>query len=257
MHYDALEHPWSDDEFEAQWRRLTALFDGEAPVTNKNHYLRWEGYVELYDWCARRGIRLDQSKGASKMGEVGFNFGTCHLHRPVDRAGTTRDVLELPTPTQDLNVFAPAAVLSPLLEAAIRRHGVLHLLFHPAHVHRPEVVQALKDAVRAARDRGLEWWTGRELGEWENARRQVTWSGWDQERDRVGISLAPAAALPGVTLLWLAPDTGTIRVNGAVVPHRTVERWGFPFQSVVFDASPGVSYRVVTATERSDDGEER
>jgi hypothetical protein len=182
------------------------------------------------------------------MGEAGFNFGTCHLHFPVNRAGERISVLELPTYTQDLNVFAPAALLAPLLDAVIRYHGVLHLLFHPAHFHRPDVVQALKDAVRTARDRGLEWWTGRQLSEWENARRQIAWAEWEKDMGRAEVSLTPAASLPQMTLLWLAPQTRSVRVNGHVVPHRTVERWGFPFQSVVFDASPGVSYRVAIET---------
>ena len=84
---------------------------------------------------ALRGIQLDQSKGASKPGEAGFNFGTCHPYFPVEFDGSPIDVLELPTPTQDLNVFAPETLLRPLLDPR-RRHGILHLLFHPTHTIR-------------------------------------------------------------------------------------------------------------------------
>src|SRR2546421_4054517 len=136
-HYDAMtaNHPFCEEQFDRQFRELKVLFGGEQPVTNKNHYLRWEGDCELWDWCATHGIQLDQSKGASKTGEVGFNFGTCHPYFPVRFDGSTIDVLELPTPTQDLVVFAPEAIFEPLLAQAKKNHGVLHLLFHPAHFH--------------------------------------------------------------------------------------------------------------------------
>src|SRR5688500_20191428 len=80
------------------------MFGGEKPVTNKNHYLRWENDTDIWDWCAKHGIGLDQSKGASKTGEAGFNFGTCHTYFPARFDGSVIDVLELPTPTQDLFV---------------------------------------------------------------------------------------------------------------------------------------------------------
>ncbi|HWB53940.1 MAG TPA: hypothetical protein VG722_07100, partial [Tepidisphaeraceae bacterium] len=77
MHYDAMTPglPWGEDQFEKQWRFLLDQF-GSGIVTNKNHYLRWEGDTEFFAWCEKRGIRLDQSKGPSKTGEAGFNFGT-------------------------------------------------------------------------------------------------------------------------------------------------------------------------------------
>src|SRR5688572_13315471 len=88
MHFDAVSDGtrFTEDEFHRQGAALRELL-GEAPVTNKNHYLRWEGDFELVQWCARLGIRIDQSKGASKAGEAGFNFGTCHPFFPVDRDG--------------------------------------------------------------------------------------------------------------------------------------------------------------------------
>ncbi|MBV9467686.1 MAG: hypothetical protein JOZ57_00400, partial [Abitibacteriaceae bacterium] len=75
MHYDAMSQgcPWSEELFEKQWQYLSHLF-GEQPVTNKNHYTRWEGDTEFFDWCSKRAIELDQSKGPSKTGEVGFPF---------------------------------------------------------------------------------------------------------------------------------------------------------------------------------------
>src|SRR5262249_6131825 len=72
MHFDAMSPgaTWSEAAFLEQRRQLVGLFGGRAPVTNKNHYLRWEGDTEFFAWCARAGIELDQSKGASKTGEA-------------------------------------------------------------------------------------------------------------------------------------------------------------------------------------------
>src|SRR5207244_13480505 len=121
----------------------------------KNRYTRWEGDTEFFDWCARRGIRLEQSKGASKAGDGGFSFGTCHLYFPLAPDGRKIDVLELPLPTQDLEVFAPEAFGALLLEAVYRHHGVLHLLFHPGSIDLPNVADAMLRAVQQAQARGM------------------------------------------------------------------------------------------------------
>ena len=244
-HYDAVSDgcPWGEAEFDAQWRRLTEMFGDAAPVSNKNHYLRWEGDTELWEWCAKRGIGLDQSKGASKTGEAGFNFGTCHPYFPVAPDGSPIDVLELATPTQDLNVFGPEALLAPLLAAALRHHGILHLLFHPAHIDKEGVAEAIGRAVEAARAHGMEWWTVRQLGAWERARRQVRWGGYGEEPHpegtRVTVSLQAGGALAGATLLWLCPTPGECSAQAFVEeqtsPAAKVTRWGFPFHAVTFD----------------------
>jgi hypothetical protein len=254
MHFDAMSEGlgWNEMAFEQQWRQLATLFGGQAPVSNKNHYLRWEGDTELFEWCAGRGIRLDQSKGASKTGEAGFNFGTCHPFRPVGPDGRLIDVLELPTPTQDLAVFAPPELLQPLVEAVERHHGVLHLLFHPAHVERPGVAAALSGGVACARERGMEWWTAEELALWERARRRAQWTGC-----RLGPGVATrlfraGEPLPGATLLWLSTVEGRITIDGSPAPSHRLERWGFGFQSVVFDAAAGHDYEIAFTTQPPD-----
>jgi hypothetical protein len=236
-HYDALEHPWAEAEFDRQWRQLCALFAPQVPVSNKNHYLRWEGDTEFFDWLAQRGIALDQSKGASKTGEAGFNFGTCHLYLPVAPDGRLLDVLEMPTPTQDLEVFAPAALAKPLLEAVVRQHGVLHLLFHPGHIHKPPVAAALLEAVKQGQARGLEWWTARQINEWERARRQVRWQDYKAADGLVEVRLCAGAPLQDATVLWLCPSAAHVQVDGADQPARRVERWGFQFAAVSYTIS--------------------
>ena len=156
-HYDAMTGTegltWGQEQFHRQHEQLISLF-GEIPVTNKNHYLRWEGDTEFFDWCVVHGIQLDQSKGPSKTGEAGFNFGSCHPYLPVTFKGRMINVLELPTLTQDLVVFAPPALLDGLIDGVKRVNGVLHLLFHPAHLHRPEVARCTERRDRARETRG-------------------------------------------------------------------------------------------------------
>lgn len=224
MHYDSMSDgcPWSHDLFHQQWQDLVALF-GLEPVSNKNHYLRWEGDVELFHWCQEHGIELDQSKGASKTGEAGYNFGTCHPYFPVDFEGNPIDVLELCTPTQDLEIFGPRALLTPLLQASLRSHGVMHLLFHPAHIFKPGVADAILEAVATAKAAGMEWWTAAQINGWERARRQVSWT-WQGNGT---VSLQSSVALEDATILWLGMGGGAL----AGMETEAVQRWGFEFQA--------------------------
>lgn len=254
MHFDAMTpgHPWDEAAFDRQFRALCEQFGGEAPTTNKNHYLRWEGDTEFFEWCQKRGITLDQTKGASKTGEAGFNFGTCHPYFPLAPDGTPLDVLELPTPTQDLTVFVPPALVPPLLRAVLKAHGVLHLLFHPAHFNKPAVAPALEEAVALGKERGLEWWTARQLSDWERARRETIWLRHDGDSEQNCAVLRLQTALPDATLLWLASDkTGeategiTLRVNEQNVAPEKVERWGFTFYRLPLNQGQPGDYRLV------------
>jgi hypothetical protein len=137
MHYDAMTPglDYSQNEFDRQYSKLVELFGTDVPkiTTNKNHYLRWEGDMQLFDWCVNLGIQVDQTKGASKTGEAGYNFGSCHPYFPVRFNGDPVDVIEFATPTQDLIVFAKEELLDSLLQTCLRHHGILHTLFHPTH----------------------------------------------------------------------------------------------------------------------------
>lgn len=235
MHFDAMTtgRSWSEQEFNAQWTALTDLFDGAPPVSNKNHYLRWEGDTEFYGWLERRGIRLDQSKGASKTGEAGYNFGTCHTFVPVDPDGTPRDVLVMATPTQDPEVFAPRELAGALLKTVLRHHGILHLLFHPAHIRKPGVEEELRASVASARQNGMEWWTARQIDAWERARRSISWS--DAEN---GIVLCVEDNLPDATLVWVSPG-GTMHIDGCQMSPQIFPAWGRNLPSITLDLAPG------------------
>lgn len=225
LHYDAMSPglAWGEAELRRQYESVAAAA-GEPLTSNKNHYLRWEGDVEFFEWCERLGIRVDQSKGASKTGEAGFNFGTCHLYHPVRRDGSPVNVWEMPTPTQDLVVFAPPVLAESLTESVLRVHGILHLLFHPAHIETPGVREALLQAVGHARAAGMEWVTAREAAAWEEARRACRWR-WDLGH---GPQLVPGSeqSLHEATLLILDTEGDT-------------ERLGFRFRSMTLDLTSG------------------
>lgn len=201
-HYDALGEGtnWSEEDWRRQHRALSAQFC-ETPVSNKNHGTRWEGDCEFFAWCAKVGIQLDQTKSPSKTGECGFTFGTCHPYFPVTFRGETIDCMELCTHVWDMPAWAPTYVFEPLLASVKRRHGILHQLFHPFHTVKPEVADAFRMCVRRAREEGLEWWTARQINDWERARRKVRVEKFDSRAAR--ITLRGENALEDATLLFL------------------------------------------------------
>jgi len=234
MHYDGISEgkPWSKEEFAKQCRELKEIF-GQQPVTNKNHLARWEGDCEFWEWCVREGIQLDQSKAASKTGESGFNFGTCHPYFPVLYNGTEIDCLELCTPIWDLHVFAPPEVFEALLESVKRHHGILHQLFHPYHTPKLEVGKALLAVARRAREEGMEWWTARQINRWERARRRVRVESCDA---REVVLRGGDETLEDATVLFLQPDGGDF------------EAWGFGFASAVRTIRSGQLVSFVNGT---------
>src|SRR5438445_9969116 len=100
---------FTEANLRAQYAWLKAA-SGVTPVTNKNHYTRWEGRLQFFEWCERLGLRAEQSRGPSKLGCTGFPFGTAHPHFPVRDNGSRIDVLELGFQSQDLVIFAPPPV---------------------------------------------------------------------------------------------------------------------------------------------------
>jgi hypothetical protein len=239
-HYDAMDHAWGEAEFDRQWKELSKQF-GDKPTSNKNHYTRWEGDTEFFAWCQKRGIELDGSKGPSKSGEAGFPFGTCSPYFPVAPDGEVLDVLELPFLSQDLGVFLSSVVVPPFVEGVLRAHGVLHLLFHPSHIARAEVEQSLRNAIRAAREAGMEWWTSRQINDWERARRSMQWT---QGAPEETLALRCASPLREATILLLNPQGLNITLNGELQAIEKVCRWQWEFAALVVDLAPGREYRL-------------
>lgn len=227
LHYDARSggpvRSWSQRNLgiQAQWLRdMTGL---EHLHSNKNHYTRWEGRLEFFRWCEEEGLGVEQSKGPSKTGTVGFPFGTCHPWFPLDdEAPRPRwiPVLALPLLTQDLVITAPAAYAELLTKAVRKHYGVAHFLYHPAHITKAGVADSLRRLVEVAREQGMEWWTSARIRDWEEERRALL-------RETKGEEDALQRAsqrLPGATLLRLLP-------RGVPCPQgwEEVERYGFRF----------------------------
>jgi hypothetical protein len=251
-HYDAFSKftDWRQERFNEQVDTLTALF-GEAPVTNKNHVLRWEGDTEFYGWCQAKGIQVDQSKGDCQTGEAGFLFGTCHPYFPVAPDGKPYDVFELCTLTQDIIMTVPVPFVDMIMDTAIRHHGVAHFLFHPAHQVLPTVTDAMLNVLARGKACGLEWWMARDISTWERARRTAVWSTYaTEEKDGHGkatVAFRTDRPLPQATVLWLAPDKPQAGVDGKPENTQTVERWGFKFEAVTNDLLPGRPYELSLA----------
>lgn len=171
-------------------------------VSQKNHVTRWEGWLELFRWVERAGIAVDQTKGPSKVGNLGFNFGSCHLWRPLeDRRDGNRlmDVYELPFLTHDMHTSQRRVELRRLLVDRVKRHaGAAHFIFHPQRIHEEGMREALADLVSYARERGLECWTSERIVSWEKARRDAT-VGLSETDGKV--RLESSAAPDGLTVL--------------------------------------------------------
>ncbi|TMV50226.1 hypothetical protein FE783_11770 [Paenibacillus mesophilus] len=182
FHYNGLESQkgiWSEEEFARQLQWLKDAADLESVTSNKNHYTRFEGWGELFEWCERNGIAADQTRGPSKKGNVGMLFGTCHPYFPIAWAGDGNrmyDVLETSFLTQDLELstLSDNSVIRPFLEQVKRVRGVAHFLYHQVHIHNWEAVRnSIRKLVAEARQLGFEFWTGKKVNDWERYRRTL------------------------------------------------------------------------------------
>jgi hypothetical protein len=234
FHYNALEAQggeWSEPAFvrQIEWlKRATGL---SVVTSNKNHYTRFEGWDELFDWCEKHGIASDQTRGPSKKGNVGFLFGTCHPYFPIawaDRRNRFFDVLEIGFLTQDLNLphLSDAGIIRPLLERAAEVGGVAHFLFHQTHIHSsPSVRDAFRQVVAEARRLGFPFWTGRQVNDWVRARRKVRIV--DVRADGAPV-LNAAPSVPGLVVWVPVPENTPSDGSG-----RMERKFGVPCRKTV------------------------
>jgi hypothetical protein len=213
LHYNAMEDAdiasWGWSQARAQYAWAQALTGRERIVSNKNHYTRWEGWHEFFGWCERLGIEIDQSRGPSKQGNVGFTFGSCHLWFPIaDATERNRriDVLELPLHTQDLAWAGHEANRDVILDQALAEHGVAHFLFHSTHLHlRPPTRRACARVAEEARQRGMPWWTSEQLNSWERSRRGVRLHAATEADRSVRVTVESSAGVRGAAVLLSLP----------------------------------------------------
>ncbi|PZF84241.1 hypothetical protein [Jiangella anatolica] len=245
LHYNAmLDTPdctWGFDRLRDQLAWATRQVRGARIVTNKNHFTRWEGWDEFYLWCERLGLRVDQSHGPSVQGAIGFPFGTCHPHHPLTAAAHGNrpvDVLDLPLQTQDLWLTCTDEVRDAFIDEALRRHGVVHLLFHGQHLqHHAEVRASFAAAVQRLRSAGAAFHTSAALADWSQRRRALritTTTAGDG-----GVTITVDGDRDGVALL-LPPHL----VPAGAEPYEHVERYGRRFTQVVL---AGWTLRLVAA----------
>jgi len=249
LHYDAKtggEHTsWSKENFFSQHKWLSKEAGLNHIISNKNHYTRWENRLDYYRWCEEIGINTDQTRGPSKKGTIGFPLGGSQPYFPIDdevESPRIMNVLEINLITQDLIVVCPKEYGKQFVDSVLRHHGVAHFLFHPAHILKPNVAEALSDLVDYGRAQGLEWWTSEKIYNWEVLRRNVT-AKFDSN-DKLTISTEKS--LPEATLLFLKPEqkSRSIRINDHPARSKRWKLYGFEFDAVTMDLAGEVKFQV-------------
>jgi hypothetical protein len=249
LHYDAMtggrDTSWSKENFLMQHAWLLKEAGLRRIASNKNHYTRWENRLDFFRWCEEAGIQSDQTRGPSIKGTIGFPLGGSQPYFPLDDESPTprlMRVLEVNMLTQDLVVVCPAEYGRQLLDSAARHHGVAHFLFHPAHILKPHVAEALEDLVDYGRSQHLEWWTSEQIYQWETARRAAKMEFISDN------TLAIRAETPIREAALLVLRTGqqvpTVTMGGRALRSNTCELHGFEFERVVVDLAGEVTVQV-------------
>ena len=249
LHYDARsggeETSWSKENFVLQHDWLLKEAGLKKITSNKNHYTRWEQRLDFFRWCEEVGIQSDQTRGPSKHGTIGFPLGGSQPFFPWDDEGPTPrrlNVLEVNLLTQDLVVVCPEEYGKQLFDSAVRHHGVAHFLFHPAHIVKPPVAEALCRLVDYGKSQGIEWWKSDEIYDWEIRRRSVT----AEFQANGTVTLHAPQPLQEATLLLLKPgqETRSIAVNGQTTKNESMKVYGFDFDAVTLDVAEDVKVQI-------------
>lgn len=253
LHFDALSgnepNRWDYGDLAFQWEHLRQEAGLDVITSNKNHYTRWEGHLEFFQWLERLGIAHDQSKGPSKHGNTGHLYGSTHPWFPMEPdSGRYYDVLEVNFLSQDMvnpvghpdapvDKYAPYAIAEPLVDRVRKHYGVAHFLFHPHHCRRPGVPAAMADVIEYAWQQGLPWWTAQEINAWERSRRRLEFT----DVNAGGATVQVGAPLEDATVLVL--DVGDknreFHVDGRPAPSQRMDRYGFRFQAVTHTFETG------------------
>ncbi|MHC1769272.1 MAG: hypothetical protein AB9869_34160 [Verrucomicrobiia bacterium] len=230
LHYDAMkespDRQWGFDKLVKQLEGLTAESGVTNIIANKNHYTRWEGRLDFFRWCEQVGLKIDGTMGPSKRGGCGFPRGTCQPWRPLDDEAVSPrflDVYEIPLITQDLDIHLPAKLAPRMLDQAVAQGGLVHFLFHPAHIQKPGIADALQRLVRDGRQRGMEWWTHAEVWQWETARRSVRLTEVAAVGKKLRAKVVSGQLLKNATLIVHEPDGNQRRLTCDLPESKAVE----------------------------------
>ncbi len=190
LHYNAVEGDkgkWAEEEFVRQLSWFAAATGLPGAVSNKNHFTRFEGWGELFEWCEKYGVKSDQTRGPSKKGNVGMLFGTCHPYFPMawsTERNRIYDVVEIGFLTQDLDLserWPDSSVIVPFLDRVQSVSGVAHFLVHQIHIGNHESVRdSVRRIVHEARRRNFTFLTGKEINDWLRVRRAYVASLYDE-----------------------------------------------------------------------------
>lgn len=247
LHYNALDvddgMPWGESGM-AEQKAWAEELVGRRVVVNKNHYTRWEGWTDFFGWCDDLGIQLDQTRGPSKAGTVGFPYGTTHVGHPIDAEGRRYNVLSMPLHTQDVGYQSHEEVIALIADQALAHNGVAHFLFHgPNMVGSERVPDAVRLAADAGRRRGMPWWTAGEIDSFERARRGVHIDA-DERRGEVVLTIRSASAVPAAGLvvdLAGSADGWQATSGGTSLPVESVRRAGRDALEVTLDLPIGTT----------------
>src|SRR5205823_1527754 len=90
--------------------------------------------------------------------------------------------------------------------------------------------QAMTRAVKKGQEQGLEWWTARQINDWERARLSVRWGVGDDN----SITIQSKATMEDATILWLdsSPDE---------LESSRFNAWGFAFVAATTTLPRGIS----------------
>lgn len=249
LHYDARsggrQTSWSKENFILQYDWLMKEAGLEKITSNKNHYTRWEHRLDFLRWCEEVGVNSDQTRGPSKLGATGFPLGGSQPYFPLDderESPRLLNVLEVNMLTQDLVVVCPAEYGRQLMDSVLRHHGVAHFLFHPAHILKPNVADALGELVDYGRSQGVEWWKNDQIYDWEVLRRSVQ-ANFHSDNT---FTLHAAQPLAEATLLFLKPgqEPRSITINGQPVQGDPWSLYGFAFDAVTMDMAGEIKVRI-------------
>lgn len=258
QHYDAKtgdEHTtWSQENFNFQYDWLLKEAGVSNLLTNKNHYTRFEGRLDFFRWCEEKEIQSDQTFGPSKTGSIGFSHSGSHPWFPIDDENDGRfiDILEICMLTQDLVVVCPEYYGKRLVNSVLGHYGVAHFLFHPAHIEKNingvNVADALRNVVRYAQEKGMEWMTNRDINNWERERRSVKVIDVDLSDETI-YKLFTDRNVKDAALLFLIPNgmnSLNISKNGISLEKTRKNIYGFEWMEVVVDLAGKESIKINT-----------
>ncbi|MDF2713246.1 MAG: hypothetical protein K0R28_171 [Paenibacillus sp.] len=109
------------------------------------------------------------------------------------------------------------SVVAPFLEQVKRVEGIAHLLFHQGRIHSSESVRlALYRFVEEAKRQGFVFWTGKQINDWERARRRMNVLGLEPD-GKVIVQFDPGAGRPAV---WRPLLDGETAREGEIVERK-------------------------------------